>query len=150
MFCQNRLILIYYLLSYYAKMKKVSAGEQYVCITCGRTDSPEWRKVRPRSETRRSINSCSHRVHSVQKLCAMLAVFAGQSKLGPEKMKILAIVPNMTRKAHKEGDLWRPIKFRSRIISISVDIAKVLHVYLIYQSFLYISSNDCMIATVSI
>ncbi|KAH0583700.1 Cutinase gene palindrome-binding protein [Termitomyces sp. J132] len=26
------------------KFKKISAGEQYVCITCGRTDSPEWRK----------------------------------------------------------------------------------------------------------
>ncbi|KAL1744353.1 blue light receptor [Schizophyllum fasciatum] len=26
------------------KRKKSHAGEQYVCITCGRTDSPEWRK----------------------------------------------------------------------------------------------------------
>jgi len=24
--------------------KKVQSTEQYVCITCGRTDSPEWRK----------------------------------------------------------------------------------------------------------
>lgn len=27
-------------------MKKVYTAEQYVCVTCGRTDSPEWRKVR--------------------------------------------------------------------------------------------------------
>jgi len=26
------------------KLRKVHTGEQYVCITCGRTDSPEWRK----------------------------------------------------------------------------------------------------------
>ncbi|KAF8077788.1 white collar 2 type of transcription factor [Lyophyllum atratum] len=26
------------------KLKKTTVGEQYVCITCGRTDSPEWRK----------------------------------------------------------------------------------------------------------
>lgn len=26
------------------KVKKTPAGEQYVCVTCGRTDSPEWRK----------------------------------------------------------------------------------------------------------
>ncbi|RDB21526.1 Cutinase gene palindrome-binding protein [Hypsizygus marmoreus] len=26
------------------KVKKAHIGEQYVCITCGRTDSPEWRK----------------------------------------------------------------------------------------------------------
>ena len=26
------------------KMKKTHAAEQYVCKTCGRTDSPEWRK----------------------------------------------------------------------------------------------------------
>lgn len=26
------------------KSKKVQSEEQYVCITCGRTDSPEWRK----------------------------------------------------------------------------------------------------------
>jgi len=26
------------------KPKKVQSAEQYVCITCGRTDSPEWRK----------------------------------------------------------------------------------------------------------
>ncbi|KAH7915307.1 white collar 2 type of transcription factor [Hygrophoropsis aurantiaca] len=28
-----------------AKRKKMHAAEQYVCVTCGRTDSPEWRKV---------------------------------------------------------------------------------------------------------
>jgi hypothetical protein len=27
------------------KAKRTYVGEQYVCITCGRTDSPEWRKV---------------------------------------------------------------------------------------------------------
>ncbi|KAH7929684.1 hypothetical protein BV22DRAFT_117494 [Leucogyrophana mollusca] len=26
------------------KMRKMHAAEQYVCVTCGRTDSPEWRK----------------------------------------------------------------------------------------------------------
>jgi len=26
------------------KLKKTQSAEQYVCITCGRTDSPEWRK----------------------------------------------------------------------------------------------------------
>lgn len=28
------------------QLKKSHSVEQYVCITCGRTDSPEWRKVR--------------------------------------------------------------------------------------------------------
>lgn len=28
------------------QLKKGHGAEQYVCITCGRTDSPEWRKVR--------------------------------------------------------------------------------------------------------
>ena len=27
-------------------MKKTHPSEQYICVTCGRTDSPEWRKVR--------------------------------------------------------------------------------------------------------
>jgi hypothetical protein len=27
------------------QLKKSHSAEQYVCITCGRTDSPEWRKV---------------------------------------------------------------------------------------------------------
>lgn len=27
------------------KFKKVHGAEQYVCRKCGRTDSPEWRKV---------------------------------------------------------------------------------------------------------
>ncbi|KAH9963934.1 hypothetical protein BC827DRAFT_1266256 [Russula dissimulans] len=27
------------------KLKKSSGGEQYICNTCCRTDSPEWRKV---------------------------------------------------------------------------------------------------------
>lgn len=27
-------------------MRKTHGAEQYVCVTCGRTDSPEWRKVR--------------------------------------------------------------------------------------------------------
>ncbi|KAE9395386.1 white collar photoreceptors-like protein [Gymnopus androsaceus JB14] len=26
------------------KLKKIHSTEQYVCVTCGRTDSPEWRK----------------------------------------------------------------------------------------------------------
>jgi len=26
-------------------MRKSHNAEQYVCVTCGRTDSPEWRKV---------------------------------------------------------------------------------------------------------
>jgi len=26
------------------KMRKSHTTEQYVCVTCGRTDSPEWRK----------------------------------------------------------------------------------------------------------
>ena len=28
------------------QVRKVYTAEQYVCVTCGRTDSPEWRKVR--------------------------------------------------------------------------------------------------------
>jgi hypothetical protein len=28
-----------------SQLKKSSGGEQYICNTCGRTDSPEWRKV---------------------------------------------------------------------------------------------------------
>jgi hypothetical protein len=35
------------LLCHYIKMRRPYVGEQYVCITCGRTDSPEWRKVPP-------------------------------------------------------------------------------------------------------
>lgn len=27
------------------QIRKMHAAEQYVCVTCGRTDSPEWRKV---------------------------------------------------------------------------------------------------------
>lgn len=30
----------------FSTQKKVYTAEQYVCVTCGRTDSPEWRKVR--------------------------------------------------------------------------------------------------------
>jgi hypothetical protein len=29
------------------QIRKMHAAEQYVCVTCGRTDSPEWRKVCP-------------------------------------------------------------------------------------------------------
>ena len=30
-----------------SQLKKSVGGEQYICNTCGRTDSPEWRKVNP-------------------------------------------------------------------------------------------------------
>jgi hypothetical protein len=29
----------------FSQLKKSVGGEQYICNTCGRTDSPEWRKV---------------------------------------------------------------------------------------------------------
>lgn len=31
----------------FSQQKKTFSTEQHVCVTCGRTDSPEWRKVRP-------------------------------------------------------------------------------------------------------
>ncbi|KAJ7709437.1 hypothetical protein B0H17DRAFT_998733 [Mycena rosella] len=43
--------------------KKAAPGEQYVCITCGRTDSPEWRKG-----------------PSARKLCVMLVGLDGRNR----------------------------------------------------------------------
>jgi GATA zinc finger len=53
------------------QLKKVHGSEKYVCVTCGRTDSPEWRKVRQ-----------GLRAVSVKRLKLMLP----QGPLGPKTL----------------------------------------------------------------
>ncbi|KAJ7074077.1 white collar 2 type of transcription factor [Mycena amicta] len=58
--------------------KKMGPSEQYACITCGRTDSPEWRKGPSGPKT--LCNACGLRwakQFKVQKLAEEAAVIAG-------------------------------------------------------------------------
>jgi hypothetical protein len=63
------------------KLKKSHGFEQYVCRKCGRTDSPEWRKVIYQGiDHNEEILLIFHRDQMDPRLSAMLVVFAGQSK----------------------------------------------------------------------
>jgi hypothetical protein len=42
-----------------SQLKKSVGGEQYICNTCGRTDSPEWRKVNQSYSFSRSLANFS-------------------------------------------------------------------------------------------
>lgn len=55
-------------------------------MTCGRTESPEWRKVRRRRRTGGTPVLTASRVPKVRRHSAMHAVCAGQSR--PEKTRI--------------------------------------------------------------
>ncbi|KIJ69150.1 hypothetical protein HYDPIDRAFT_105726 [Hydnomerulius pinastri MD-312] len=43
------------------KMRKMHTTEQYVCVTCGRTDSPEWRKLKGPQGPKTLCNACGLR-----------------------------------------------------------------------------------------
>lgn len=79
------------------QIRKVHAAEQYVCVTCGRTDSPEWRKVRRLARVISLFNSCPtlfFRAHKGRKPFAMLAACDGQNKYVLNRtMNNLAQVP---------------------------------------------------------
>jgi hypothetical protein len=61
--------------------KSVGGGEQYICNTCGRTDSPEWRKVNPSySFLDHLLTSPGCRALAVQKRFAMHVAFDGQRR----------------------------------------------------------------------
>lgn len=62
------------------KLKKTHVSEQYVCITCGRTDSPEWRKVIWLHAYWTGSEALYFRDRSAQKPSVMLAGSGGLSK----------------------------------------------------------------------
>jgi hypothetical protein len=65
------------------QMKKPQTTEQFLCFTCGRTVSPEWRKVCPKmSCTNYQVTYIlQYRVPWGQRLFATLAACVGRSKL---------------------------------------------------------------------
>lgn len=78
------------LLSHYSQLKRTVA-EQHVCVTCGRTDSPEWRKVRVPVMCSYSAPSASY-VYRVE-----------QGPMGPKTL-CNACGLRWAKKARKNGD----------------------------------------------
>jgi len=64
-----------------SKLKKAHGIEQYVCRKCGRTDSPEWRKVDDHKYSAFTLTSTSTlRDLMARRLFAMLVVSVGRSR----------------------------------------------------------------------
>jgi hypothetical protein len=64
-----------------SQLKKSVGGEQYICNTCGRTDSPEWRKVSlSYSFLDRLLTSLGCRALAVQKRFATHVASDGQRR----------------------------------------------------------------------
>jgi hypothetical protein len=71
------------------QIRKMHAAEQYVCVTCGRTDSPEWRKVCRLYLSSSVVNFCLHllRAHKGQKPFATPVACDGQNKYALNRMR---------------------------------------------------------------
>jgi hypothetical protein len=79
----------------FTQPKKSVGGEQYICNTCGRTDSPEWRKVSPLYPVLDHLpNSLGRRALVVQKHFAMLAASVGQRRCANSRKR-----PKQVRRA---------------------------------------------------
>jgi hypothetical protein len=71
------------------QIRKMHAAEQYVCVTCGRTDSPEWRKVCRLQLSSSVVNFGLYllRAHKGQKPFATPVACDGQNKYALNRMK---------------------------------------------------------------
>ena len=76
------------------KVKRLAA-EQHVCVTCGRTDSPEWRKVR---------NQTKH-LHFFPAKLALIHVFSPYFFRAPRDLKrFVTLVVSVGRNARKKRE----------------------------------------------
>jgi hypothetical protein len=75
------IVSLQFITTYHLQHKKSHPSEQYVCVTCGRTDSPEWRKVV--STLRYSaFSSALTRDHLARKLFATHVASGGPNRCG--------------------------------------------------------------------